>query len=181
MIIAGVDEAGRGSLAGPVVSAVVAWSPPGFNVKESKSLKLEERERLYTYILENSANWSIGIAEAEEIDALNIKEATLLSMKRAVEKINIPINILIVDGCDLIKNTQLMQIATPKGDLLNSVVAAASIIAKVTRDKIMTDLSSEFPIYRWYANKGYATNFHLNVIREHGLSKYHRKSFIHEK
>ncbi|MBT9164209.1 MAG: Ribonuclease HII [candidate division WS2 bacterium] len=181
MIIAGVDETGRGSIAGPVISAVVVWIPPGFFVKESKSLKPEEREKLYPYILENAVDWSVGIAEADEVDALNIKEATLLSMKRAVDKIKHPINILIVDGCDLIKDIQTMQIATPKGDLLNPVVAAASIIAKVTRDRIMTDLSAEFPIYRWYANKGYATNYHLKVIREYGLSKHHRKSFIHEK
>ncbi|MBT9130077.1 MAG: Ribonuclease HII [candidate division WS2 bacterium] len=181
MIIAGVDETGRGSLAGPVVSAVVAWSPPGFFVKESKSLKPKEREKLYSYILESSIDWSVGIAEADEVDALNIKEATLLSMKRAVDKIKSPINALIVDGCHLINNIWLMQIATPKGDLLNPVVAAASIIAKVTRDRIMTDLSTEFPIYRWNANKGYATNYHLKVIREYGLCKHHRKSFIHEK
>lgn len=181
MIIAGVDEAGRGSIAGPVVCAVVAWTPPGFLIKESKSLKPTEREKLYSLILENSVEFSIGIAEVEEIDILNIKEATLLAMRRAVEQIKHPINILIVDGCDLIKGIKIRQIATPKGDLLNPIVAAASIIAKVTRDRIMNELSAEFPLYRWETNKGYATDYHLKIIKEHGLSRYHRKSFIHEK
>lgn len=175
--IAGVDEAGRGPLAGPVVSAAFIMGNINEDtlklIDDSKKLSESKRDYIYEHIKDHA---SIGIAEVFEIDSLNILEATLLSMRRAVSNLPKKPNHVYVDG----NSDPKIQIPTTlvvKGDSTCLEIAAASIVAKVTRDRIMNELDKEFPKYNWRKNKGYGTKEHRIAIKETGLSKYHRKSF----
>ncbi len=180
MLIGGIDEAGRGSLAGPVVSAIVAWHPARFLAKDSKSLSPKIRDEYFIYIKNSALGLGIGLASVEEIDIMNIQQATLLSMKRALLNMDLAVDVLIIDGINLLPGIEITQIAFPKGDLHIPVVSAASIVAKVVRDEIMKNLSYNFPEYGWEKNKGYGTNLHRESILRWGPCIHHRKSFLHE-
>lgn len=177
-ILAGVDEVGRGSLIGPVYAAAVILND-SINkklLKDSKSLTKDKREELYKYIKENSI-WAIGQASIKEIEKINILHASLLAMKRAILKLKKKPSLVLIDGNKLpnLKNYNLKYVI--KGDQKISSISAASIIAKVSRDKFITKLSKEFNGYGWDANSGYGTKEHLKAIKKFGITKYHRKTF----
>lgn len=178
-VIAGVDEVGRGSLAGPVVSAAVIFTNrniPINGINDSKKLTPKRRQILYDEII-SIAKCAIGFASVEEINLYNILESTKLSMKRALINLNLELDYVLVDG------NQAPSVKWPiktiiKGDNLSISIAAASIIAKVHRDKIMDNLHKEYPHYNWNQNKGYGTKKHIDAIKLDGITKYHRKNFI---
>ncbi|MDA1198309.1 MAG: ribonuclease HII [Proteobacteria bacterium] len=177
-ILAGVDEVGRGSLIGPVYAAAVILND-SINkklLKDSKSLTKDKREELYKYIKENSI-WAIGQASIKEIEKINILHASLLAMKRAILKLKKKPSLVLIDGNKLpnLKNYNLKYVI--KGDQKISSISAASIIAKVSRDKFITKLSKEFNGYGWDTNSGYGTKEHLKAIKKFGITKYHRKTF----
>ena len=177
-ILAGVDEVGRGSLIGPVYAAAVILNE-SINkklLKDSKSLTKNKREELDRYIKENSI-WSIGRASIKEIEKINILYASLLAMKRAVLKLNKKPSLVLIDGNKLpdLKNYKLEYVI--KGDQKIPSISAASIIAKVSRDKFITKLSKQFSNYGWQTNSGYGTKEHLRAIKKFGITKYHRKTF----
>ena len=177
-IIAGVDEVGRGSLIGPVYAAAVILKK---NVKlkllkDSKSLTKEKREFLSKYIKKNST-WAIGKASNKEIDKMNILQASMLAMKRAVKKLKKKPSHLLIDGNKLPDLKNLKMKAVVKGDQKIPVISAASIIAKVSRDKFIISLAKKNSGYFWHQNFGYGTKQHLNAIKKLGISIHHRKSF----
>ena len=176
--IAGVDEAGKGPLAGPVTAAAVIFP---LNVKiagvnDSKKLTPVKRERLAAEIKDKALNWSIAGASVEEIDRLNILEASRLAMKRAVDLLVLKPDICLVDGYP-IPGWERKNQGIIKGDACCFSIAAASILAKVHRDELMRELNEEYPVYGFDRHKGYATEFHRNAIKENGLSPAHRKTF----
>ena len=175
--IAGVDEAGRGPWAGPVYSAIVILNrnciPEGIN--DSKKISKKKRIELYEEILINH-EYGIGFASPDEIDQLNILEATFLSMRRALENLIIKPDYILVDG-NLSPSFNIPHESIIKGDSISMSIAAASIIAKVERDKFMLTIDNEHPEYKWKKNKGYGTKDHQNALNAHGVTKYHRKSF----
>ena len=177
-VVAGVDEAGRGPLAGPVVSAAVAlpdnFDVPGIN--DSKKLSEKKREALFPVIQNHAIAFGIGMADHEEIDRINILQASLLSMKRAVEALQVVPDYLLIDGKFTINST-IDQRSVIKGDALSLSIAAASILAKVTRDRIMADLDLQYPQYGFKRHKGYPTKAHKAAILTHGPCPVHRKSF----
>ena len=177
-IIAGVDEVGRGSLIGPVYAAAVILHK-SINkklLKDSKSLTKSKREILSKYIKKNSM-WSVGKASVKEIEKINILQASLLAMKRAIKKLKKKPTLTLVDGNKLpeIKNYSLRSII--KGDQKIPSISAASIIAKVKRDKIITKLGKKFKGYYWDQNFGYGTKKHLIAIKNLGITAHHRKTF----
>ena len=177
-IIAGVDEVGRGSLIGPVYAAAVILHK-SINkklLKDSKSLTKSKREILSKYIRENSV-WSIGRASVKEIEKINILQASLLAMKRAIKKLKKKPTLILIDGNKLpkIKNCNLRSII--KGDQKIPSISAASIIAKVARDKMITNLGKKFKGYYWDQNYGYGTKQHLKAIKSLGITNHHRKTF----
>ena len=176
-LIAGIDEAGRGPWAGPVVSAAVILNekniPDGLN--DSKKLSEKKRLSLYSSIY-NFHFVGVGISSIEEIDSMNVLQATFLSMKRAVEDLNPQPEYILVDG-NLDPGLNFKTKCIIKGDSISISIAAASVIAKVTRDNLMLTLDKEFPNYNWKKNKGYGTAEHRNALELHGPCKYHRKSF----
>lgn len=176
-IVAGVDEAGRGPWAGPVVAAAVILDPQRFppGINDSKKLNSAKREALYDAILAH-AKAGVGIATVEEIDRLNILGATKLAMCRAVELLGVIPDIALVDG----NRAPAMPCRVKTvigGDAKSLSIAAASIIAKVTRDRIMCELAREFPFYGWEKNAGYGTALHQNGLAAHGVTIHHRKTF----
>ena len=176
--IAGVDEVGRGSLVGPVYAAAVILNK-SINIKllkDSKSLTKSEREKLSKYIKKNS-EWSIGKASIKEIEKINILQASLLAMKRAIKKLKKKPALVLIDGNKVpeIKNYNLKSII--KGDKKIPSISAASIIAKVTRDKMITNLGNKFIGYNWHQNYGYGTKQHLKAIKILGVTSQHRKTF----
>jgi len=176
-LIAGIDEAGRGPWAGPVVSAAVILNekniPDGLN--DSKKLSEKKRLSLYSSIY-NFHSVGVGVSSIEEIDSMNVLQATFLSMKRAVEDLNPQPEYILVDG-NLDPGLNFKTKCIIKGDSISISIAAASVIAKVTRDNLMLKLDKEFPNYNWKKNKGYGTAEHRNALELHGPCKYHRKSF----
>tara|TARA_B100001996_G_C18507036_1_gene533789 strand:+ start:287 stop:844 length:558 start_codon:yes stop_codon:yes gene_type:complete len=177
-IIAGVDEVGRGSLIGPVYAAAVILNKK-INLKilkDSKLIKKRDREKLYKYIKKNSL-WSIGKASVYEIEKINILNASLLAMKRAIVNLHKKPGLVLIDGNKIpkLKNYKLKFVI--KGDQKIPSISAASIMAKVTRDKFITKLSKEFKNYRWDKNFGYGTKEHLIALKKFGITKHHRKTF----
>ena len=177
-IIAGVDEVGRGSLIGPVYAAAVIFNKKinKKEIKDSKKLNKIKREILAKYIKKNST-WAIGAASLKEIEKINILNASLLAMKRAIKKLKKKPTLVLVDGNKLpkIKNYKLKSII--KGDQKISEISAASIIAKVSRDRLITNLSKKFKKYNWSKNAGYGTKDHMVAIKKYGVTKFHRKTF----
>ena len=177
-ILAGVDEVGRGSLIGPVYAAAVILNK-SINKKilrDSKSLSKKKREELFAYIKDNSL-WAIGRASVNEIEKINILHASLLAMKRAIIKLKKKPSLVLIDGNKLpdLKNYNLKYVI--KGDQKIPSISAASIIAKVSRDRFITTLSKKFKNYGWDTNSGYGTKEHLIAIKKFGITKYHRKTF----
>ena len=176
-LIAGIDEAGRGPWAGPVVSAAVILNEKNIPDGLNDSKKLSEKKRLYLYSsIYNFHSVGVGISSIEEIDSMNVLQATFLSMKRAVEDLNPQPEYILVDG-NLDPGLNFKTKCIIKGDSISISIAAASVIAKVTRDNLMLKLDKEFPNYNWKKNKGYGTAEHRNALELHGPCKYHRKSF----
>ena len=177
-MIAGVDEAGRGPLAGPVVAAAVILdiSRPIVGLADSKILSERKRDALFNEIKENALSWAIALATVEEIDELNILQATLLAMQRAVNGLAIQPDQVLVDGNQLPKLSMPAQ-AIIKGDSKVQEISAASILAKVERDRLMVNLDKEYPEFTFRQHKGYGTKQHLNEIDKLGISPIHRKSF----
>jgi ribonuclease HII len=177
-VIAGVDEVGRGSLIGPVYAAAVILNK-SINIKFLKDSKLvakDKRELLSNYIKKNSI-WAIGKASAKEIDKINILQASLLAMKRAIKKLKKKPSHILIDGNKIpdLKNYKLKAII--KGDQKIPSISAASIIAKVSRDKFITSLAKSNKGYGWDQNFGYGTKQHLRAIKKFGINKHHRKTF----
>ena len=177
--IAGVDEAGRGPLAGPVVIAAVIMDPKvrieGLN--DSKKLSESKREELYEIIINSAIDWKIVIVSPTIIDKINILQATLLGMEKAVLKLKERPKICLIDGNKIPGRIKKFSEAIVKGDGKFASIAAASILAKVTRDRIMIDIHREHPEYNFLQNKGYPTKEHLAAINKFGILPYHRKSF----
>ncbi len=174
--IAGVDEAGRGPLAGPVVAAAVIVNQNNIikGIRDSKKLSKKQREDIYHQITSNYA-WSVGIVGPHEIDKINILQATMKACRMAVSGLEVVANIVLVDGNMKFGDQRFLSII--KGDDKSMSIAAASIVAKVTRDRLMHNLSTEFPEYKWHQNSGYGTKEHIEAIIKHGQSMHHRKSF----
>ena len=177
-IIAGVDEVGRGSLIGPVYAAAVILdsSINKKNLKDSKKISKNKREKLSKLIKKKSI-WSLGQASVKEIEKLNILGASLLAMKRAIIKLKKKPDLVLIDGNKLpsIKNYNLKYII--KGDEKIPSISAASIVAKVARDKFISSLAKKFTQYSWDTNFGYGTKKHLNALKKFGITKHHRKTF----
>ncbi len=177
-VIAGIDEAGRGPLAGPVVAAAVIL-PRGYcnpEITDSKKLSAKKREKLYEVIKKEALAVGVGVMEPHRIDQVNILQATLLAMAEAVEDLSSPPDYLLVDGLHRVP-LDIPQKTIVKGDALSVSIASASIIAKVSRDQIMEIYHRQFPQYNFLKNKGYGTREHREAILSHGLCKIHRRSF----
>lgn len=176
--VAGLDEAGRGPLAGPVVAAAVIL-PPQVSfplIFDSKQLSPSQREEAYDFLLAKSVSVGVGVVDAATIDALNIYRATKMAMVRAVEGLTVSPDYLLVDGLALLE-IDLPQLQLVKGDCRSFSVAAASIVAKVTRDRLMNAYAADYPQYAFERHKGYATEEHRSALARHGPSPIHRKSF----
>ena len=179
LIEAGCDEAGRGCIAGPVVAAAVIL-PRGMDFPEfddSKKLTEKQREKLRITVLENAEAYGVGIVSAEEIDEINILNASFLAMHRAIDQLKIRPELLLIDGNRFNKYHDIKHQCIVGGDAKYQSIAAASILAKTTRDHIMEELDTQYPAYNWKQNKGYPTIEHKNAVAEHGMSPYHRKTF----
>ena len=177
--VCGIDEAGRGPLAGPVFAAAVILPPdcdiPGLN--DSKKLTEKKREALFDVILEKALAWFVASSSEREIDDLNILAATFLAMKRAVDGLAVPADYALVDG------NRDPKLAIPsetviKGDSRSMSIAAASVLAKVSRDRYMLELAQYYPQYQFEKHKGYGTKLHYEMLKEHGVSDVHRRSFL---
>ncbi len=178
-LVCGIDEAGRGPLAGPVYAAAVILPDglelPGLN--DSKKLTEKKREELFSLICEKAVAYGIGCASEQEIDEINILQATYLAMRRAVEELPVPADYALVDG------NRMPPLAIPgetivKGDASSASIAAASILAKVSRDRVMKMMDEVYPQYQFAKHKGYGTKLHVEMIREYGPSPIHRKTFL---
>lgn len=177
-LVAGIDEAGRGPLAGPVVAAAVILGTNSAiqGLNDSKLLTPNQREKLFTEIKKEARAINVSIVTAETIDRINILQATKLAMSRAVQGLEPQPELLLIDG-PINLHIKIPQIPIIKGDQLSLSIAAASVIAKVTRDRIMEELHNRFPQYRFDRNKGYGTKEHISAIRKHGPCIEHRKYF----
>lgn len=176
--VAGVDEAGRGPLAGPVVAAAVIFPKEFFlaGVDDSKKLSHDQREQLYPQIIANCRSYGVGIVSVAEIDQINIYQAAMLAMRQALDQLSPAAQHVLVDGRRNPK-IDLPQTSIIKGDALSFTIGAASIIAKVTRDRLMLDYHHAFPQYGFDKHKGYATRSHLAALQQHGPCEIHRRSF----
>lgn len=179
LCVCGIDEAGRGPLAGPVVAAAVVL-PPGYllpGLNDSKQLTARMRDRLFEQIMQDPAvAKSIACADVQEIDRLNILRATHLAMRRAAEGLSPLPDFCLIDGLP-VPGFPIPSRSLVKGDSRSLSIAAASVLAKVTRDRIMLDLHREFPHYGWDRNAGYGTRAHMLAIAQHGITPHHRRSF----
>jgi len=178
--VAGCDEAGRGPLCGPVVAAAVIFKTYDIEgiplVTDSKQMTVHQREEAYNWLTTNpNVIWCVGQCSAQEIDEFNILQASLLAMKRAVQGLAIQPEYCLVDGNKMPSDLRGKPIV--KGDSKSMSIAAASIIAKQTRDKIMTDLAQQFPQYEWDKNMGYPTQQHLQAIDKYGINEHYRKTY----
>lgn len=178
-LICGVDEAGRGPLAGPVCAAAVILPPyieiPGLN--DSKKLTDKRRRELFPIIKEQAVAYGIGLASHEEIDSINILQATYLAMERAIAQLQVKPELALIDG-NRAKDFGIPVETVVKGDSLSASIAAASILAKVTRDDLMVTAAEEYPQYQFEIHKGYGTKAHYAALTAHGPSPIHRMSFL---
>jgi ribonuclease HII len=176
--VAGVDEVGRGCLAGPVVAAAVVLNPDRYvpRIGDSKTVTALERERLYARITRSAVAWGVASASCNEIDTINIHQASLRAMQRAVRLLAPSPDFVLVDAFR-IPDLPMPQRAVIHGDSRCTAIAAASIVAKVTRDRMMLELHAEFPTYGFNRHKGYATREHLQAVAQFGYSAVHRQSF----
>ena len=175
---AGVDEVGRGCLAGPVFAAAVILNKGIIirDIKDSKKIPFKKRILLSKYIKKNSI-YAVGTASVKEINKINILNASLLSMQRALDKLKLKPSIVYIDGLFAPKGLKIKHKTFVKGDEKITCISAASIVAKATRDLFMIQLGQKFPKYKWNKNFGYGTTEHLNGIRKYGITKHHRKDF----
>lgn len=177
-LIAGVDEVGRGALAGPIVAASVIL-PKGFKARgitDSKKLSPTKREELYLYITKNAHQWAVAILDNAAIDRVGIQEANAHVLRKAVQNLNITPDYVLIDGRNITPHP-IPHDYIVKGDSISTSIAAASIIAKVTRDHIMNQLHEELPQYGFNTHVGYGTLAHTRALHEHGRSRYHRTTF----
>ena len=176
---AGCDEAGRGCLAGPVFAAAVIFPADFFDEKinDSKKLNAKQLTEIREIIEKNALSWAVARVEAEEIDAINIRNAAFKAMNLAVEKLKIKPECLLIDGNAFKNQTKIPYECVVHGDATYLSIAAASILAKTSRDACMRALSADFPHYKWDKNKGYPTKDHREAIKQHGICIHHRKSF----
>lgn len=177
--IAGIDEAGRGPLAGPVVVGAVIMKAESFieGINDSKKISENRRESLYEKITEEAISWATGIVNENRIDEINILNATKEALTEAISKLSIKPELILVDALDKIDTLDIPYISVIKGDAKMYSISAASIIAKVTRDRIMKTYDALYPEYGFAGHKGYGTAKHIEAIKEHGLCPIHRKSF----
>lgn len=178
-VVCGIDEAGRGPLAGPVYAAAVIL-PKGHiveGVNDSKKISEKKRDMLYDKIIEECVDYSIGIATEKEIDEINILQATFLAMRRAVEGLSVKPDIALIDG-NKTPNLDIEQRAIIKGDSKSANISAASIIAKVSRDRYMLEMAEKYPEYQFEKHKGYGTKLHYEMIEKYGVSPIHRITFL---
>lgn len=179
-LICGIDEAGRGPLAGPVVVGAVIMPKTSFieGVNDSKKISEKKREKLYELITQEAISYGVGIVDQKTIDEINILNATKLGVKRALEALNPKPEIIMVDALNNMDTLGIPYISVIKGDAKNYCIAAASIIAKVTRDRIMREWDEIYPDYGFAKHKGYGTAEHIKVIKEKGPCMLHRETFI---
>lgn len=177
--LCGIDEAGRGPLAGPVVVASVIMKSDSMieGVNDSKKISEKKREILYDKIIEEALAYGIGIVDQEEIDNINILNATKCGLTKSIELLKIKPEMILVDALNNIDTMQIPYLSIVKGDQKSYSIAAASIIAKVTRDRIMRQWDEVYPEYGFLAHKGYGTSKHIEAIKQYGLSPLHRRSF----
>lgn len=177
-LIAGVDEVGRGPLAGPVMCASVIMDLNNIidGVDDSKKLSAKKRDLLYDKIIENCISYNVSFKDNTCIDEINILEATKLCMTEAVQGLNVKPDIVFVDALTL-KNLDIQQLSIVHGDALSYSIACASIVAKVTRDRLMDKLHDKYPEYNFIKNKGYGTKEHIEAIKKYGITDIHRKTF----
>ena len=178
-IVCGVDEAGRGPLAGPVYAAAVIL-PDGLEemgINDSKKMTEKKREALFDIIVENATAYGIGFATEKEIDEINILNATFLAMRRAIEAMGVKPDLVLVDG-NRKPGTGYEEITLVKGDAKSISISAASILAKVSRDRYMKDLAERHPEYKFEQHKGYGTKLHYEMIEKYGILPDHRRSFL---
>lgn len=178
--IAGIDEAGRGPLAGPVVVGCVILPKNSFieGVNDSKKVSEKKREKLYEEITNEAIAWGVGIVNQEEIDEINILNATKKALTMSIENLKVKPERILVDALEHIDTLGIPYTSIIKGDAKNYSIAAASIIAKVTRDRIMRQWDEIYPQYGFATHKGYGTAMHIQAIKEHGICMLHRKSFV---
>ena len=179
-VLCGIDEAGRGPLCGPVCAAAVVL-PPELEIEglnDSKKLSEKKREQLFSVICENAVAYGVGFASVEEIEELNILNATYLAMKRAYEAAGMDADLVLVDGNRLPPDIPAKMRYVIKGDALSASIAAASILAKVSRDRVLYELDAQYPQYGFAKHKGYGTAAHYDALREFGVSPVHRRSFL---
>ena len=175
----GCDEAGRGALAGPVVAAAVVLPPRlagAHLLQDSKSLSAKKRDEAAVLVRAQSLDHAVAAASAQEVDAINVLQASLLAMHRALDQLKTPFEHILVDGA-FFNPHRVPHTCVKGGDHRYQSIAAASILAKVHRDRLMTDLAASHPLYQWEKNKGYPTAQHRAAIRNHSLSPHHRKTF----
>ena len=178
-VVCGIDEAGRGPLAGPVFAAAVIL-PEGLEdigINDSKKLSEKKRDALFDLICEKAVSYGIGTASETEIDEINILNAAFLAMKRAVEQLSVKPDLALVDG-NRKPHTGIKEYTIVKGDAKSISIAAASILAKVSRDRYMKELDEKYPQYQFAKHKGYPTALHYELIKEFGISPVHRRSFL---
>ena len=183
-LIAGTDEAGSGAWAGPVVAGAVIFTPMGSRfsrppayIRDSKTLSPAQREAAYDWIIKHATHWAVGAASLEEIDQLNIRRAGLLAMRRALESLSTPPSIVLSDGFPLTQDAPWPSRGVIKGDRISYSIAAASILAKVTRDRLLRQLDELYPMYGFADHKGYGTAAHQHALATHGVSPVHRASY----
>ncbi len=177
--ICGVDEAGRGPLAGPVFAAAVVMDRKKIieGVRDSKKLTPKKREKLFDEIIKESIAYSVAMVDSKIIDEININNATFLAMKNAIENLKIEPDIVLVDGYE-IPNLSFNQMAIIKGDRKSYSIACASILAKVSRDRYIVEISSKYPVYKFEKHKGYGTKEHIEILQKYGPCEIHRISFL---
>ncbi len=178
-VICGIDEAGRGPLAGDVYAAAVVFAPDTVieGINDSKKLSEKKREALFDEIKEKAVSYCIATASVEEIEKLNILNAAMLAMKRAYEGLNMSCNLALIDG-NKTPDINTKAFAVVKGDATSQSIAAASILAKVARDRYMKEIDAKYPEYLFSKHKGYGTKLHYEMLKKYGISEVHRPSFL---